>query len=216
MASSRFSISTPNAQRIIANSIHAAVFLHKSLDTRDNAWRLSSFLWGLKQPWAGTRTKHSANSGNSARRCLVCFVSQVTFSLNSQSLVSETSCDDCVLRRGSATCVDSFLRFPGFTLRFEATASRFRCEGSGLNREQIGIVRDRPQMPTRHRQKLVLGDLHVTPLDSLHSPIWRSNSQLMKPKVNSACSFCFHSSRGCYSSRYAIQFYANSCCCKNK
>lgn len=68
-------------------------------------------------------------------------------------------------------------------------------------------------MPTRQPQSR---DLHVRALDPLHSHIWCCTSRLMKPKVSSDCSFCFHSSRGCYSSRYAIQFYANSCCCKNK
>lgn len=141
------------------------VLLHKSFDTRDNA-AFIKFLWGLRQPWAGTRTKHSAKPGNSARRCLVCFVARVTFSL--KSLFSETSCDDCVLRRGSATCVDSFWGFLFSRFDSRQPGRKFRGEGSGLISEQIETERDKAQMPTRHRQSWYT-DLHVTALDSMHS-----------------------------------------------
>lgn len=46
-------VPTPNRKRIIANSIYAAVPLHKSLDTRDNTARLSSFFMRFEATLAG-------------------------------------------------------------------------------------------------------------------------------------------------------------------
>lgn len=111
-------IPTPNAQRIIANSLHAVVFLHKSLDTRDNA-RLSSFfyeVWG-SLGWALERkTRSETWQRRSKVISLPCGSSYFLPKFTISSLGSIL----WRLRVGSATCVDSFVRFPGFTLRFEA------------------------------------------------------------------------------------------------
>lgn len=82
------------------------------------------FLWGLRQPWQGTWTIVLIEIWQQCPEVLS--LAQVTFSLNSQSLFSQASCDDCVLRHGfqSAACVDGFLRFPGFTLRFRAPGTK--------------------------------------------------------------------------------------------
>lgn len=151
-------VSTPNAEWLIANSIYAAVLLHKSLDTRDNTQLLSSFLWGLKQPWQGTRTTELDETWQQCPKVLS--LAQVTFSLNSQSLFSKTSCDDCVLRSGfeMAACVDGFSEVSWFYASPQGTRDedfdakevvwlQNRLESSLTGRR----CHDSEWMPTRHR-----------------------------------------------------------------